>query len=194
MQNVVSQELLASAPAARKDHYALASLTLGAKSSGTGHDVGGNQTGVAGASTYHGINASDSRQKIDGMDYNSFNGNGGGSVWLYQRPNQMSIAEVNVGLGAQGAEFETGGVQMNFVPKDGGNRFSLTSSVGYGNEHLQGDNLTDEIKARGLTTVEQIQRAHEFGVGVGGPLKTDRAWFYFAPEWTTTRKRHPGAY
>src|SRR5262249_52476067 len=80
VQNVLTREVLDSAPTARKDFYSYAALTLGTTvGQGTGQDVGGNQTGVAGAAAYHGINAADSRQKIDGMDFNSFNGNGGGA-------------------------------------------------------------------------------------------------------------------
>jgi hypothetical protein len=195
VQTVLTREILDSAPTARKDFYSFAALTLGTTvGQGTGQDVGGNQTGVAGSQAYHGVNAADARQKIDGMDYNSFNGNGGGSVWLYQRPNQQAMSEVNLGLGAQGAEFETGGVQTNFVPKDGGNRLTLTGSVAYGNDHFQGTNLTDQIKARGLNSVEAVQRALEVGFGVGGPIARDRLWFFVAPEWTRTDKTLPGSY
>jgi hypothetical protein len=194
VQNVLTRDVLDSTPAARVDYYTFSAFTLGATAAqGTGHDVGGNQGGVGGSPQYHGVNGGDSKYKIDGMDFNAVLGNGGGSEWIYQ-PNQLAMREVNLGLGAQSAEYETGGVQLNYVPKEGGNRFSLTANVAYSNDKFQGSNLTDEIQSRGLKSVESIPRQDQVGFAFGGPIKKDRLWFFVAPYWTLTDKQPPNTY
>jgi hypothetical protein len=194
VQNVLTRDVLEATPSSRVDYYTFSAMTLGAQSAQrTGHDVGGNQGGIGGSPSYHGVNGGDSKYFIDGMPYNAVLGNAGGSEYYYF-PNQLSMREVNMGLGAQSAEYETGGVQLNYVPKEGANRFTFNASGSYANDNFQGSNLTSEIRAAGLTNVESIKRADEIGFGFGGPIVKDRAWFFIAPYWTTTNKGLPGAY
>ena len=55
------------------------------------------------------------------------------------------------------AETNADGVQINLVPKEGGNTFSGSASGLYSGESLQSDNLSDELRARGLPTRDQRQ-------------------------------------
>src|SRR5688572_17077501 len=74
----------------------------------------------------------------------------------------------------------TGGIQLNFVPKDGGNRFSGNFSTSYSGQKLASDNITDEVRARGVTVVNEVRKIWDLGGGFGGPLKRDRLWFFTA--------------
>ena len=67
------------------------------------------------------------------------------------------------------AEWETGGVVANMLPKQGGNRFSGGFFTNYASERTQSNNFTDELKARGLTAAlptKEIRDKFSFDVKV----------------------------
>jgi hypothetical protein len=72
------------------------------------------------------------------------------------------------------AETETGGVQVNVIPKDGGNTFSGTFHVDGTWNGLLGNN-----QPSGLPSAE-IKQLYDVNGGLGGPLVRDRVWFYTA--------------
>src|SRR5262249_3155821 len=104
-QQVLQKELLDAAPSA-KNLNSYGAMILGITVGGA-QDVGGNSGEVAGGPEYHGLNNTDSKIQIDGMQVNVLN-NGGGSNQKLYRPNILMFGEVNYGLGAQTAESETG--------------------------------------------------------------------------------------
>ena len=71
-----------------------------------------------------------------------------------------------------------GGVRLNMIPRDGGNKFSGSFFAGYQNKSFQSDNLTDDLKTRGLTTPDGIDKLSNFEASVGGPIKKDKIWFF----------------
>src|SRR5262249_22673037 len=89
----------------------------------------------------------------------------------------MDEVVLNTGGGGS-SETQTGGVQINFIPKSGGNSFSAYFQTNDTTEGLTGDNLTDELKARNASTSTKVKKLYDFGGGVGGPLKKDKLWFY----------------
>src|SRR5687767_3787955 len=92
------------------------------------------------------------------------------------------------------AESETGGPQINAVPKDGGNNFSLYFNTSLSGPGLQGDNLSDELRATGLTQVPGIRNVYDVGFGQGGPIKKDKVWFYAAQRWWGSSTYSPGTW
>ena len=58
---------------------------------------------------------------LDGMGINTMLGTGGG-VNYYFKINDVMAQEVTITTDGQSAEYETGGIVTNIVPKDGGNR------------------------------------------------------------------------
>jgi len=193
VQAVVSRDALSSMPLGWKTNYSFNALTLGVVTSAFGQDVGGNQGELDGSPEYHGVNSSDAKYKIDGMDYNSLHGVGGGALRLYYI-NAAAVDEVNMGLGALSSEYETGGVQVNYVPKEGGNRYSLTAVAAYSDHRFQSDNLSSELIARGLKTAPKIDRSWEYSVAAGGPIRQDKIWFFAAPRWWGTDNQLTGFY
>src|SRR5262249_45496516 len=114
----------------------------------------------------------------DGMRYNSLIGNGTARGYYV---NSASAQEIVIETGAGGsAEYETGGVHLNVVPRDGGNRFSAFAFGSYTNDNLQSNNLTDQLRAQGLTSVNQSNLIYDGNGSVGGPIKSDKLWFYTA--------------
>ena len=51
-----------------------------------------------------------------------------------------------------------GGVRMNYIPRDGGNAFTGSFFGTFANSSMQGSNLSDDLKARGLQTATSIDK------------------------------------
>jgi hypothetical protein len=92
------------------------------------------------------------------------------------------------------AEGETGGVQINIIPKEGGNNFSYYLNANGTNGDFQSENLSEEIKSRGLTSVPPIKKIWDVGYGIGGPIIRDRLWFFISSRWWGSEKFAPGNY
>jgi hypothetical protein len=103
---------------------------------------------------------------------------GDGAVQAYH--NEAMTQEAVYQTAGGSAETLTGGVNMNLVPKDGGNEwrggFKFTKSPA----SWQGDNLTDRLRGLGVTGVDRIANFYEVNVEQGGPLLRNRLWFYGA--------------
>src|SRR5262249_11917414 len=131
-QRVLSRETLDALPIA-KSLMSYVAMTLGASfASAADQDVGGSRGEFSGAGgfTLHDNRAPDSRTTLDGMTISTIIGEGS-SANSAQFVNQLIIEETTVLTSGADAEFTTGGVQMNVVPKSGGNTFK-TSFVGKG--------------------------------------------------------------
>lgn len=146
-QNVLTRTLLDTVPT-NKGMLSFAALTPAVVSPTTAQDVGGSKGEMSVRMVIHGGKTGDQKLLQDGMRYNSLEGGGTGRGFFF---NPASSQEVTVELGSGGsAEYDVGGVHINIVPKDGGNRFSTYLFANYTNNSLQGNNLSDELKARGL--------------------------------------------
>jgi hypothetical protein len=86
---------------------------------------------------------------------------------------EVSLAAAG-GLG----ENETGGVVMNLVPKSGGNATHGSLFASGTSESLQGSNLTPELMAEGVTAASPLSKVYDVSGTIGGPIATDRAWYF----------------
>jgi hypothetical protein len=94
--------------------------------------------------------------------------------------NSHTFQELVVETTAGSAEATTGGVQINIVPRDGGNIFSGTAGGELTGPKLEFSNLNDDLRAGGLTQTAGVRRSLDIGGGIGGPLKRDTLWFFSA--------------
>jgi hypothetical protein len=172
-RNLISSEVLDAVPT-NKTLAAWAALTPGLGAGATAMDVGGSKGEQSIRLAIHGGRGSEQRMLLDGM-----NVSGVSSYWGFM-PDPAATQEIVVSLGGGSAEADLGGVQMNFVPRDGGNRFSGSVFANFANEGMQGDNLSDAIRARGLTTVNAVDQIYDVNGSFGGPIAIDRLWFYSA--------------
>ncbi|HUK35664.1 MAG TPA: carboxypeptidase regulatory-like domain-containing protein, partial [Vicinamibacterales bacterium] len=125
----------------------------------------------------HGGRGVESRLTVDGM--NISNPPGGN-----QPPNYIAdignSAEVTVQTVGGLGEFETAGVQMNIVPKQGGNTMSgLIAGSGFSGG-MQSDNYSSDLQARGAGSPNPTYHVYDFSAGVGGPIMKDKLWFYMS--------------
>ena len=93
-------------------------------------------------------------------------------------PNMAVFAEMAVETATVSTEERGSGVRMNFIPREGGNDFSGMLIASFTNEALAGDNFTDELRARGLRTPNNLKRSVEINPAFGGPIRRDRVWFF----------------
>ena len=125
----------------------------------------------------HGGRGVESRLTVEGL--NISNPPGGN-----QPPNYTAdignSSEVTVMTAGGLGEFETAGVQMNIVPKQGGNSLSgLIASSGF-SKGMQSDNYSADLQARGAGAPNPTYHVYDFNAAVGGPIKKDRLWYYMS--------------
>ena len=85
--------------------------------------------------------------------------------------------EVQFTTGGMDPRQQTGGLGINMVSKRGTSELRASSRLYFTNDDLQGENVTSAQKADGLTG-NRITQLAEYGGDVGGPLRTDRLWFW----------------
>jgi hypothetical protein len=188
-QRTVSRELLDTVPTA-KSVLGIAALIPAVVEPPNAQDVGGSKGERSVRISVHGGKTFDSRLLQDGMRYNaltpgigSLEGTGRG---YYVNP--LAVQEVVVDLGTMGsAEYSLGGAQVNSIPKDGGNRFNGSFFAGGTGDSLQSNNLDDDLRNQGLSSVNTVKKVYDVNGAFGGPLMTDRLWFFVAARrWGTT--------
>jgi hypothetical protein len=188
-QRTVTRELLDTVPTA-KSVLGIAALIPAVVEPPNAQDVGGSKGERSVRITVHGGKTFDSRLLQDGMRYNALTpgigtleGTGRG---YYANP--LAIQEVVVDLGTMGsAEYSLGGAQVNSIPKDGGNRLSGSFFIAGTGDSLQSNNLDDDLRSRGLASVNSVKKVYDFNGSLGGPVLVDRLWFFAAGRrWGTT--------
>ena len=145
-QQVLSSDVVDALPSAR-NYVTLGRMVSGTNATGNGaNDVGGSLIqDVGGSLTVHGSRATDQRVTANGI--NTMTLQAGGNIGG-QTPDVGSAAEVSIDTTSLSADLPTGGVRINFIPRDGGNRFADSAFFTFANKGLQGDNFSDELKAR----------------------------------------------
>ena len=176
-QRVLNHEIIDAIPTGRSDKN-LATLIPGVSiAGGISQDVGGTQDQVSSQLTVHGSRGTDQRLTQNGV---SLGITANGANTLIVATNLSAYQEVTIDTGAVSAELATGGVRVNYIPKDGGNRLSGTMVFGFGNGGMQSDNFSDALRAAGLGTPNALKRSYDYNPGVGGPILRDRLWFHVA--------------
>ncbi len=184
-QQVLSADLVDALPSAR-NYVTLARMVSGTNASGNGaNDVGGSLIqDVGGSLTVHGSRTTDQRVTANGI--NTMTLQAGGNIGG-QTPDVGSAAEVSIDTTSLSADLPTGGVRINFIPRDGGNQFANSAFFTFSNESLQGNNFSDELKAAGLATPTKIVSNYDLNEAFGGPIKRDKVWFWFSTRYNTVK-------
>ena len=139
-------------------------------------DVGGAVVAEVAALSANGGRTNDQRMMVNGVALSSGIGGGwgGGAV-----PNAAGTQEFAIDVSAVDAQAATGGVRVNFIPRDGGNQFSGTIFGSYSRGSWASDNYTGtDVQQRGLTAPSKIKENGDFNPGVGGPIVRDKFWFF----------------
>jgi hypothetical protein len=122
----------------------------------------------------HGMTASNTTVLVDGQMTNGLQTDG--AIQSYY--NDSMNSEVSYQTSGIGAETSAGGVRLNMIPREGGNRFSGDAKVAMRPGSWQSSNLTDRHKAKNLTAGNAIDRIADYTASLGGPIMKDKLWFF----------------
>jgi hypothetical protein len=177
-QAVMDQAIVTAIPSSRTP-FTVGVLIPGVrKGAFTSQDVGGSVVQEVASLEANGGRTSDQRMMVNGVALSSgiAGGWGGGAV-----PNATGTAEFAIDVSAVDAQAATGGVRINFIPRDGGNQFSGTVFGSYANQDFASDNFTgSDVQERGLSVPGTIKANGDFNPGFGGPIKRDKLWFFLS--------------
>ena len=161
-QRVIGKDVIDRLPSNRNP-LGLAVLVPGVVASA--QDVGGTNGIGLGNVSVHGGRMTDQRILTDGFSTQNGFCNGNCSAYL---PNTGSAQELLVDVAASSAEYATGGIVMNVIPKEGGNDFNGSMFAAFANESLQANNLTQRLKSGGLTTANAVKTIYDYNPALGG--------------------------
>jgi len=133
----------------------------------------------------HGGRGVESRLTVDGLNISNPPGGNQPPNYVADIGNAAEVAMITSGgLG----EFETAGLTMNIVPRQGGNSLTgLLFASGF-SEGMQSNNFTDELKSRGVTQPTPVTRVYDVNTAIGGPIIQDRLWYYVSLRWQGRRQ------
>src|SRR5438552_1899313 len=169
----VDQEMLAALPKA--PDFRSIGVTVPGVSMGWSADVGGSKSMLQGAVFAYGGRGTDQALEIDGQNVMGVLANGAYTL-TYQ--NQGEFKEMVYQVAGGAADTQSAGIQINMIPKEGGNQFKGSFLGLYSRTGLQADNINDSLRARGFTTPERLARMWDVNGDLGGPIMRDRIWFY----------------
>jgi hypothetical protein len=154
-------------------------------------DVGGaSGSPVQAQLSSHGSATGDEVQLLDGLRIGNMMGGSRTNVSLAP----LIYEQVDVQLSGQGGDSTTIGVTSNAIPRSGGNTFAGTFLANGSNNSLQSDNLTDRLKATGLTATSSLKNMFDVNAALGGPIVKDRLWFFSTGRYQTNTSYIAGLY
>ena len=173
-QRVLTQEVLDSLPAGRVI-TSLAANTVGITANA---DVGGTLGDGQGAGGLAARGVEDARVLVNGVASNT-------SFRLTQgAPNVGAYQEIVIDTGGVDAEQAWGGVNVNIIPREGGNTFSGSFVGALANKSMASSNLTQDLKDRGLAVPNTLNQLFDANPTFGGPIMRDKLWFNTTARYT----------
>ena len=142
--SVIPAEVIDALPAAQSGTR-LAVLVPGAIKTGGVQDVGGTRTMQITTFSIHGSRPFDQRLMINGVTSRNLLSSAWASNFV---PDMGTAAEVVVDYSSGTSESVGGGLGINVVPKEGGNRFVGSFFVTGANGSMQASNIDDTLRAR----------------------------------------------
>ncbi|MSO53104.1 MAG: hypothetical protein CK533_13855 [Acidobacterium sp.] len=136
--------------------------------------VGGSGGATQTYMSVRGMTAAQNVVMVDGMTVSGLEANG--SVQGYF--NQDMTQEVSYQTSGSTADRSGGGVTVNMIPRDGGNRPSGNFRVNYRPGQWLGDNFTQRLRDMGMVYSGGLEYLSDVTVSQGGPVKRNRLWFF----------------
>ena len=187
-QRVVSKDEMDAIPTS-KSWSQLGVLTVGVTSSlqDVGGSAGENQNPMAA----HGGASGDKIIEMDG-------GRMGLLLGTYSSTglsaNDASTQEVSYEIGAISAETQGGGVRVNIIPKEGGNRFSGSAFGNLATQAMTSDNFTAALAALHVTKPDRIYKLWDTSGALGGPIVHDKLWFFSSAKYSGNERLRNNAF
>jgi Carboxypeptidase regulatory-like domain len=122
----------------------------------------------------HGMAAANVTLLVDGMMVNGLQADGAVQSYF----NDAMNSEVSYQTAGINAETAAGGVRLNMIPREGGNRFSGDFKMAMRPGEWQSSNLTERHIDRGLEAGNATDRIIDYTFALGGPIMKDKLWFF----------------
>ncbi len=137
-------------------------------------NVGGNQSGQQSGYISRGATSTNNKWSIDGVDITDMAATGASPIYY----DFDMLEEMQVTTGGADVTQQTGGVGINLVTKSGTDRFKGNARFLVTDQSMQGDNITEELRAAGAGSGAPIQNIRDYGFDVGGPIKSGKLWYW----------------
>ena len=202
-EDVLRRDVITSLPIAR-DWFSLATTIPGVDVVGltSGQDMGGlnlseivttvAQQGAGQALGFRGFG--EGRLQVDGLSTGGSRFGSGSGSFLPDISNAQEVQIISSGgLGSA----EVGGPVINVIPRSGGNRFQGSFYYNFSNNALQGDNITDDLRAQNPTLPRvnaNVIKLQDVTPSAGGPIRKDRLWWFASVRNNRTDQWIPGNY
>jgi hypothetical protein len=173
-RNVVQKDTIDAMPTS-KNWSTIGVMTVGVFSNQ--NDVGGSAGEHQNQLKAHGGSFNDRLVQLDGLMLANMACN---YSCTGLSTNDASTQELSYEFGAISAETSGGGVRVNIIPKEGGNRYSGSGFFNFANSSLQGTNIDDALRAQGISTGDSINKIYDASAALGGPVMKDKLWFWTA--------------
>jgi hypothetical protein len=139
-------------------------------------NVGGNKSGQQSTFTVHGTQMGNSIWNVDGVTITDMAATGSASVYF----DFDSFQEISFTTGGADASVQTGGVNLNFITRSGGNAMRGSGRFFVSDNDYQSNNVTPQLRAQGAGSGNPLKNIKDYGIEVGGPLLRNKAWFWGA--------------
>src|SRR3954468_1746876 len=164
-------EQLQSIPSAR-DPWLILQQTAGIAMDR--ENIGGNMSGQQSNYMSRGANPTNNKWSLAGGDITDMSATGASPSYY----DFDAFQEITFNTGGVDVTQQTGGVGINLVTKSGSDRFRGSSRFYVTDEKFESNNIGDDLRNQGATSGNPIQNIKDYGVEVGGPIKTGRAWVW----------------
>ena len=180
-QRVITRDVIDAVPTGKTFQnigVLVPGVVVGAGGTGaTPYDVGGSSGEQQVQMAIHGGSTADMVVQMDGMRFNNLCGSGSSTAFS----GTDALAEqLSFETDTLSAVLATGGVKINMIPKEGGNTFRGSFFVNGANDSFQSNNLTSDLEKQGLTAVNRVKKVWDINGAIGGPIKKNKVWFFFA--------------
>ena len=122
----------------------------------------------------HGSRSQDQVTMINGLDVSDTQVEG----FVIAMASEGNFQELAIEYSGNSAEVETGGVQLNMIPREGANQFSGGFFGTFALQDLQADNIDQDLRDRGLVSGSKLKESWLVNPSLGGPIIRDRLWFF----------------
>ena len=135
-------------------------------------DVGGTAGAQQSEMMGRGFDAAHTTVEVDGMMINTMVSDGRYQAYL----NPMLSAETSYTTSGHGAETQNGGLRINMIPNEGGDRFG--GNFFAGGAPPGADNLNRRLEDLGLRRAPEVDALYDLNGSFGGPVVPDRLRFF----------------
>jgi hypothetical protein len=182
---VISAPEVRTLPLSLRNWDDLVGLAAGVQGDRYTEQAGSTAAGRTGGVNVHGVRSLQNNFLLDGLDNNSISENVQELTTQVSRPSVDSIGEFKVVTSPYSAEYgRAPGAAISVTTKSGTNAFHGTAYEYVRNDRLiANDFFTNRQGAK-----KPDHRQNDFGGNIGGPVVTDRAFFFFDAEATRLKQ------